>query len=355
MRSVFLCIFLFSMILVNGQSSVKGTVYRADNKQVVSNAVVLLFNEANNDIIEHQYSKTDGNFQLNKTISQGVYRLEISKLGFEKNSHKIYIDVDSNKEIQIDSYLQEKSYVIDEIQINIASPIVVKKDTIIYDVTQYAKVHDESLEDVLAKMEGVKIQGDGSIEVQGKAVHKVLIDGKEVSDLGAGILTKSIGAEKVASVEVRFDEKNEKIKNSLLDEQKFVVLDIKLKPDVQKSFFGKQSLTLGYQDKVKVGGLSNFFSLNKKANFQVFLENNNFDTNIIELSHIRNIGEEAMISILSVPVNYDEIKSKSSFQDEIYGFKNFISNDKTLLGFSLNLPLSEKQICTSEVLTIIIL
>ncbi|NJO01772.1 MAG: hypothetical protein HC880_08865, partial [Bacteroidia bacterium] len=73
---------------------------------------------------------------------------------------------------------------------------------------------------------------------------KVLINGEEVTDQGAALITRSLSAGNVKSVEVRFDEKNDKLKESLLDTRNYVVLDIKLDQALHQAWFGKARATL---------------------------------------------------------------------------------------------------------------
>ncbi|KUF46195.1 hypothetical protein AS361_17515 [Myroides marinus] len=166
---------------------------------------------------------------------------------------------------------------------------------------------DESVEDVLSKTEGFSIQPNGDLLVNGKLIQKILLDGKEISDFGNTLLIKALTPEKVQSLQVRFNEKDEKIKESLLNEEKFVVLDIKLKKDFNKSLFGKQQLQAAYQNKLKLSGLTNVFSLNKKINVQFFGETEHSGDNEIKLSQIKNLGEDLFNKILSIPIDIDDI------------------------------------------------
>jgi len=343
MKQICRCFIVFLVsLLSSAQSIIKGKVTDVSTDVPIENAVVLLYNDADNKILEHTNSKKEGAFSLLKTYSEGIYRLEISKLGYQRSVQKIIIGTDSEKIIEVNAVLKQKSFDLKEITIDVKNPIIVKKDTIIYDIEHFSEHHDESLEAVLAKIEGFKIHPNGDIEVNGKMIRKVLIDGKEISDFGAGLITKSLSPEKVETVEVRFDEKNTKIKESLIDSEKFVVLDIKLKEDVNKFFFGKQYTTLGYQNNTKIGGLTNLFSLNKKINIQFFAENNNFGKNTINLAYIRNIGEESSSKMFSLPIDIDDMKQRENYHEEIYGFDNFISNDNAIVGISVNVPLTKK-------------
>ena len=332
---------LCSVSLTTAQSVISGEI-KSSNGESVENAFVIIY-DRNNKLIEYVSTNANGFFIFNKNYEFGLYRLEITHLRYKKHIQNIIISTNEQKRIDLSIVLEpSEDIILKEIELTAKRPIIVKKDTIIYDIEHYTKIHDESLESVLSKIEGFKINPDGSIEVNGKTIQKVLVDGKEVSDFGAGLITKSLSPNKVKSVEVRFDEKNKKIKESLLSDEKFVVLDIKLKEGVKKSFFGKQQLTNGYQDKLKIGGLTNLFSLNEKFNLQFFAENNNFGRNTIELSQIKNIGAESMAKIFSLPVDIDDIKQRNGFHEEVYGFDNFIQNDNAIVGVSTNFVISEK-------------
>lgn len=330
---------LLGMILGLAQTQITGKA--TDNyQQPLPNAMVMLLN--NNKILEHTQTNKDGNFSFLKSYETGIYNLEISKLGYQKETRQIVIGTDNAKKLDIKINLRPKETELKEVVITAVNPIIVKKDTIIYDIEHFTEQHHESLEEVLAKIQGFKILPDGNIEVEGKVVKKVLVDGKEISDFGAGMITKSLTPDKVKNVEVRFDEKDKKLRESLLDGENFVVLDISLKDNVKKSIFGKQRLTTGYQNKAKLGGLTNIFSLNPKVNIQFFAENNNFGENEIELFMIKNLGNEAFAKFFTHPVDIDDIKSRSNFHNEMYGFKNYLSNDNAIAGLSINVPLSKK-------------
>lgn len=344
MKSNFWILVFFLLIFQKtlSQTVIEGGVFDL-HKKPVANAMIILYDDNTNKIIEYAQSGSNGSFALKKKHPTGIYRLEASKLGFEKINRHIVIATNNENTITVNLLLPEEFSELDEIVIETQRPIIVKKDTILYDIKHFTKHQDQSLEEVLAKIEGFKIQADGSIEVNGQTIRKVLVDGKEVSDFGAGMITKSLDPSKVDNVEVRFDEKNAKIKEKLLNDERFVVLDIKLKKDVKKTFFGKQRLDAGYRNNTKIGGLTNLFSLNDKINIQFFAENNNFNQNTIRITQIKNIGDEAFTKMLSLPVDIDDIKSRDGYHSELYGFSNFKTNNNSIVGVSLNVPVSKKS------------
>jgi len=343
MKFIYKFILLFLVLLSSfswSQSVIKGKVVDDTDNSPIENAIVLFYNEIDNKIIEHVYSKKNGSFSLLKTYSEGIYRIEISKLGYQKSVQQIIIGAGSDQTIEVNLSLKQTAFQLKEI--NIESPIIVKKDTIIYDIEYFMSKHDQSLEEVLLKIEGFEINSMGDITVNGQPIKKVLVDGKEISGFGAGMITKSMPPEKVKSVEVRFDEKDKKIKESLLDKDKYAVLDIKLKDEYKKSLFVRQNIAVGYRNNTKIGGLTDLFRLGPKLNIQTFVESNNFGKNRIKLPYIRNIGDEAVGAMFKPVVDLNDLRTRQLYHHNRYGFDNFTDNDKSILGISVNVPLTEK-------------
>ncbi|MEC5165472.1 hypothetical protein RCH18_001203 [Flavobacterium sp. PL11] len=336
----FLIVFTLISLDTYSQTTIKGTAKDENNSSLAGVNVILY---ENSKIIEYTKSDSIGNFQLEKQLLEGIYLVEGRKFGYKKFNQNIVVGTDTKQLISLEIVLNGSEIIeLKEVQIVSKPPIIVKKDTIIYNIDKLKDVYDNNLEQVLAKIQGFKIQANGEIEVNGKIIRKVIIDGKEVSDLGSALLTQTLSPNDIKEIEVRFDEKNNKLKESLLDDGKFAVLDIKLKEDLNKSFFGNIQGNFGYQNNEKFGGYSNLFSLNKKVNIQAFGENTNFGNNKISLAQIRNIGEEANAKIMSLPIDYNEVKKRKGLSDELYGFNNFTQNDNSILGISINYVIDEK-------------
>lgn len=339
-KTILNLIFFLIPIIGFSQTSINGIVKDENNSSLTSAYAVLY---ENNKIIEYTMSDNKGFFKFDKQLLEGIYLVELTKFGYKKFNQTIVVGTDEKKEIKLEIILDNSNFIeLKEVVITSKPPIIVKKDTIIYNIDRLKDVYDDNLEQVLSKIQGFKIQANGEIEVNGKIIRKVLIDGKEVSDFGSSLLTKTLSANDVKEVEVRFDEKNSKLKESLLDDSKFAVLDIKLKDDLNKSFFGNIHSNIGYQNNLKIGGYSNVFSLNEKINIQAFAENTNFGNNKITLDQIRNIGEEASAKIFALPIDYNDIKKREGLNEELYGFNNFTQNDNSIIGMSINFALTKK-------------
>lgn len=81
-------------------------------------------------------------------------------------------------------------------------PIRAKSDTLVYNVSSFAKDGDHHLEDVLKKLPGVKVSSDGAVSVQGKAINKFYIEGLDLMGSSYNQATRNMPIEAVKSVEV---------------------------------------------------------------------------------------------------------------------------------------------------------
>src|SRR5690606_40103586 len=75
--------------------------------------------------------------------------------------------------------LSSQANLIEEVVVTGKIPIRIKGDTIEYDAGSFETEKNAKLEDLLRRLPGLTVSGDGAITAHGKAVSKVLIDGEE--------------------------------------------------------------------------------------------------------------------------------------------------------------------------------
>ncbi len=338
---LFVLIFFF-IKEVSAQIIILGQVLDKHDSIPISNAYVLLKNIKNDKLITYTFTDNEGNFRLEAENTDKLLSLKVHHQSYNAWEKPIILTDSTAHKLNLKIYLPLKSDKLDEVVITAQKPMIVKKDTIIYNIKSFSNTNDKSLEDVLKKMEDIEITENGEIKVKGKQVNKVLINGQEISDAGATVITKNIDPKKIDKIEVRFDEKDQKLKESLLSSDKLVVLDIKLKKNLKQPYFGKLRATLGYLDKLAPGGYTNVFYLDKKIKLQFFAEHDNFGHKTISLKNIRNIGEEAFQKLFDRPADFNELMQKEQFQEEIYGFRNYTNSRFSVLGLTGRVDLSKK-------------
>ena len=104
-----------------------------------------------------------------------TYKLQISYIGLKTGE-----DVFQSKEVDVvKNFILKNDNTLDEVNLVYEMPVVVRGDTLIYNADSFNKGTERKLEDVLKNLPGVEINDDGQIQVEGKTVSKLMVDGKE--------------------------------------------------------------------------------------------------------------------------------------------------------------------------------
>ncbi|WP_156152331.1 hypothetical protein [Flammeovirga sp. OC4] len=243
--------------------------------------------------------------------------------------------------------LSEKVKKLEEVNISAQkSPIKYGKDSITINTDYYKEETDEHLENTLSRVGDLSIDKNGEITVKNQKVQKILINGQEVSDYGSALITRSINPNDVDKIQIRLDEKNTAMKNSIVDDEKLVIIDISLKKNVDLGLFGKVGFETGkIENEIPIGGLVNLFSVpNKGYAIQVFSERNNFGEQAISLEQIKNIGQEAQNKMFSTPIQFDDLIGRETFNEDFYGLNNiFYRRENTIGGFAFKKKISKNS------------
>ena len=229
--------------------TLSGIVLNRADKSPVEMATVRLFSytqtSAGRDSVLVQGAQTDmdGAFILTN-IRAGEYRLYISSVGFTEVSRTVKMP---DNQLDLPAILlQEEVMHLAEVSVRgHAAEMTVKGDTIEYNTAAYQVGENAMVEDLLKKMNGVTVDKEGNVTVNGESVTAVRIDGKKFfgSDVQAG--TKNIPAEMIEKVQV-IDEKSDMAKlTGFEDDDSERIINLTLKKDRKKGVFGNYSGALG--------------------------------------------------------------------------------------------------------------
>jgi hypothetical protein len=127
---------------------------------------------------------------------------------------------------------------LDGISIVSKMPITIKGDTIIYNADSFKNGSERKLEDVLQKLPGVEVNDAGEIEVEGKKVEKVMIDGKDFFDGDTKLATKNIPSNAVDKIQVLRNFSDVSQLSGVQNNQDRVAINIKLKEGKKNFWFG---------------------------------------------------------------------------------------------------------------------
>ncbi len=322
---------------VNAQSLLVGKLIGMDTTEVtaVSFGIVSMVSLQSGKQVSNAIANEDGGFTL-RYKETGFYELKVYALGYHDFSQNVFIEELATTKDTLILRLRSNVFKLDEVTVTAErTPIIFKKDTIIYNLEYFKTDADQTLEDALRKIPGISIDKNGEITHKGRKIERLLIDGEQFLDLGHALTTKSITPEMVDNIEVRLNDTTSHLKNSLLEETGLLVLDIKLSDELNKTFFGRAKVFGGSQESNwRANYYTNMFSLREKQKYHFLSEWNHYGMQNIFLSDLQNIDPDAYNSIFSLPANFSDFQSREGFQEGIFGFTSAQASRPSMLGFS---------------------
>ena len=196
-------------------------------------ANIILIDSDSNTLETFAMSDKEGNYKLSlKKNSQ--YNLQVSYIGMATFSQTLNTgdnDIVKNFSLRQDNQL-------DAVELTYEMPVVVSGDTLVYDADSFKTGTERKLEDVLKNLPGVEINDDGEIEVEGKAVTKVMVEGKDFFDGDSKIASKNIPSNAVDKVQILKNYAEVGQLSSVQNNQDNIAINIKLKKGKDKFWFG---------------------------------------------------------------------------------------------------------------------
>jgi hypothetical protein len=215
------------------------------------------------------YSITNdkGRFQLSLKPNAS-YSVKVSFIGFKSRDLTI---VTQNENINKSIVLQEGGFDLEGVEIVLEMPVSIKGDTIFYNADSFTSGTERKLEDVLKKLPVVVVNADGEVEVEGKKVSKLMVEGKDFFDGDTKLGVKNIPADAIEKIQVLRNYNEVGQLKGLENNEENVAMNIKLKKGKKNFWFGDVTAGLGpnkrYIVNPKLFYYSPKYSINLITNF----------------------------------------------------------------------------------------
>jgi len=271
---LFLCLVVLTAT-ANAQStkfSVTGVLKDTLSEPLSGATVILLYAE---DSIFYKFgvSGDDGSFTIKK-VKEGDYIFQATFLGYKTFSKPVSI---SGQELNIGTIsLQAAVEDLGVVEVKAdAVPLEIRNDTIAYNADAFKTQPGAVAEDLLKRLPGVEVDKDGTIKAQGEEVQRVLVDGKEFFGKDPQTATKNLPADAIDKVEV-FDQESDMAEFTGVDDgQRSKTINLTLKKDRKKGFFGNIEAGYGTEDRFQTRGNINRFTEKVQTSFIGMVNNTN--------------------------------------------------------------------------------
>lgn len=260
-----LFVFLFVGGAFSQEMSLKGHVFDSSGVRPIPNAVAIAVRVKDSLMLDYQRTDAFGAFEL-KGFQVDTFTLIVSSPGYDDKLYYIFGHAE-NDSINIPKIaMPRESQELDEVIIYAnKNPIFYNGDTLVYVADSFSTAENAVVEDLLKKLPGLEIDKDGKIKSQGKEIDQVLVDGDEFFGSDPTIATRNLGASGVKTVQV-YEKKQE---NAADGEETLQILDLRLKEEAKKGYFGRVSAASDFQQFYESELLFNKF--NKSQKISVFV------------------------------------------------------------------------------------
>ncbi|NND88568.1 MAG: TonB-dependent receptor, partial [Flavobacteriaceae bacterium] len=228
------------------------------------------------EIESYAITNYEGRYKLNLPVNNS-YLLRVSFIGYETIEESVIIAEDA-QDLNKDFVLNSQASELDGVEIVYEMPVVVKGDTIVYNADSFNRGDERKLGDVMKNLPGIEVNDDGEIQVEGKTVSKVMVEGKDFFDGDSKLATKNIPADAVDKVQVLRNYNEVDQMRGLGNDQDNVAINIKLKEGKKSFWFGEVTAGAGLIDDSEEGGYlvhPKLFYYSEKYSINVITDFNN--------------------------------------------------------------------------------
>ena len=223
-------------------------------------------------------------------------------------------------------------------------PIVIKKDTMTFDVKSFANGNERKMKEILEKLPGVEVDKNGGVTVQGKKVTKMLVEGKSFFGGGSKLAVENIPADALDKIEV-IDNFNEVGFLKQVSDSDDLAMNVKLKANKKKFIFGdiEAGAEVGNADNGFYLAHTALFYYSTKSNVSFIGDMNNIGKRTFTFDDLMRFGggistflssRKSLTNLyLFANDNTDVVQNKSQFG--AFNFSHDTSSKLSISGFSI--------------------
>ncbi len=256
------------------KSTIKGILYDSTEKKSIAKAIVLAIRPIDSLLIQFTRSDESGSFEL-KNMPIGQYVIVTQHPYYADWVEPITINLAPTELGTIG--LTNKIRALEAVIVRRRAAITIKGDTTSFLADSFKLGPNATAEDLLKKLPGMQVDRNGEIKFSGVKVDKLLVDGEEFFGDDPGMAVKNLRGDAIKEVQV-FDSKSDQAAfTGIADETNGKTINLKLKDDKKKGYFGKVDVSGGLPENIDPRYNSNlmFSKFNGSKKFTAFLLNGN--------------------------------------------------------------------------------
>ncbi|WP_018630357.1 outer membrane beta-barrel protein [Niabella aurantiaca] len=290
-RFIFLILVLAPVLLFAQKRSgaLKGVLYDSINDYALQSASVTVYKQADSSIVEFQLTNTQGEFNIPNIPSKTALYCIITYTGyrpliknFQLDTLKLVTDLG-----KLFLTRQDKDE-LEEVVIKAVQPLRMNGDTLEINPDAFKLDSNAVVEDMLLRVPGLTVWGDGTITMNGRKLEKVYVDGKPFFGGATQTATQNLPKNAIEKIQLYQEKDVSKLSNTEEKTDSLYSMNIKLKADKKKGIFGKIGAGYGTDDRYTGDAVLQVFDKKNQAGIAVGINNINKEEGTGENAFMEN-------------------------------------------------------------------
>lgn len=259
-------LFLVTTFAFSQSFKVSGILVDDENGSPLESATVFLETVKDSSLITYSISQKQGRFLLEGNTGVKKVRLNVSYVGYK--SYLKEFELDKNIDLGVIK-LKTSADELGEVVITSRAPVVIKKDTLEFNVASFKTKQDATVEDLLKQLPGVEVALDGTITVNGKPVSEIMVNGKPFFGNDPTIATKNLTKEMIEKIQITDTKSESEAFTGEGGDRESKTINLTIKEDRNRGVFGRVAGGVGTDKRYELAGLVNYFDNDRRVSMLV--------------------------------------------------------------------------------------
>lgn len=241
----------------NKPFKISGVLVTDAEKKPLESATIYIERVKDSSLVTYTISDKDGKFSLEGKTADKSLNLYVSYVGYQTYLQNVIID---KSEILLNTInLKTDENALDAVLIKSRAPIIIKKDTLEFNVKSFNTKKDANVEDLLKLLPGVEVDEDGKITVNGTDVNKILVNGKPFFGNDPTITTRNLRKDIIEKVQISDTKTKAEAFAGEEGDVENKTINLTIREENNKGVFGRLAAGGGTDGRYELAGMLNSF------------------------------------------------------------------------------------------------
>ena len=230
-------------MMVDRLATIKATVVDSLSNEPISYASFYVIPAKDTTISNFTLTDDKGVAKL-EDVPFGSYTLHVEMMGYKPFIKTRYFR-ERDVEMGTIKLQQDEQFLKAAVVSDVGNPVVVKKDTVEFNASSFRVGTNDMLKDLIKRMPGMEITEDGKVKFNGQEIDKLTVGGRTFFFNDQSTALNNLPASIVDKIRVIDRESETARSTGVQDTEREKVLDVALKKEYEKGWFGNVGLNAG--------------------------------------------------------------------------------------------------------------